>query len=104
MKRTDQDHLNLLCDISDLSDILTGSVNIEQFLQQTIKLVARHLKADVCSIYLYEEKSDALVLEDTIGLNPEAVGKIRLKSGEGLVGKCLAKGQPTIQIPGGKTQ
>jgi len=80
------DHLNLLCDLGELSSLLTGSENIENFLQKTAVMVAKHLDADVCSIYLYDDGEGELVLRSTIGLNPTAVGTIRMKPGEGLVG------------------
>jgi phosphotransferase system, enzyme I, PtsP len=96
MKRKNRDHLSLLCDIGELADLLTGSENIFTFLQRIVEMVARHLDADVCSIYLYEEKSEELVLTATVGLNPNAVGKIRMKMGEGLVGNTLSTRKPLV--------
>jgi phosphotransferase system enzyme I (PtsP) len=86
MKQKDRHHIHLLCDISELIVLLSGSEDIENFLQRMIEMVARHMDADVCSIYLYEEKSKELVLKATIGLNPGAIGHVRMKIGEGLVG------------------
>jgi len=94
MNRKDHHHLNLLCSVSELAALLAGSENIENFLQRTVEMVARHMSADVCSIYLLDEKSNELILKATVGLNPEAVGKIRLKIGEGLVGTTLEKLEP----------
>ncbi|MCX5883505.1 MAG: GAF domain-containing protein, partial [Deltaproteobacteria bacterium] len=85
---------NQLCDIGDLATLLTGSSNIENFLQRTAAMVSRHLEAEVCSIYLFDDQSRELVLKATIGLNPEAVNQIRMKAGEGLVGYTLIKQQP----------
>ncbi|MBI5592414.1 MAG: phosphoenolpyruvate--protein phosphotransferase [Deltaproteobacteria bacterium] len=93
-KTKKRDHLNLLCDIGDLATLLTGSSNIENFLQRTAVMVSRHLEADVCSIYLFDDQARELVLKATIGLNPEAVNNVRMKSGEGLVGCTLIKQQP----------
>jgi phosphotransferase system enzyme I (PtsP) len=94
MKRKDRHHLHLLCDISQLAALLTGSEDIENFLQRTVEMIARHMNADVCSIYLYDEISGDLVLDATIGLNPAAIGNVRMKIGEGLVGTTLAKREP----------
>jgi phosphotransferase system enzyme I (PtsP) len=94
MKVKSYDHLNLLCDIGELAALLSGSKNIDSFLQRTVEMVARHMSADVCSIYLLDEKSNELILKATIGLNPEAVGNLRLKIGEGLVGTTLGNLQP----------
>ena len=94
MPRKDRDHFSLLCDIGDLAALVTGSHNIETFLDSAVKLVSRHLKADVCSIYLYDESADELVLKATVGLNPRAVGRIRMKPGDGLVGTTFAELHP----------
>ncbi len=94
-KRKEQ--LNLLCDIGDLAALLSESVDIEIFLQRTVSLVARNLSADVCSVYLYDEQADELVLRATMGLNSEAVGKVRMKLGEGLVGITLERLQPICE-------
>lgn len=101
MPRKDRDHLNLLCDISDLAALVTGSHNIESFLDSTVKLVSRHLAADVCSIYLYDEASEELVLRATVGLNPRAVGRVRMKPGEGLVGTTFDQLQPMREAHAG---
>ena len=86
MIKKERDHLNLVCDLSDLATLVTGSQDIESFLQQTVNLMSRHLEASVCSIYFYEETSGTLVLKATRGLNPKAVGRVRMPPGEGLVG------------------
>ena len=97
IKSRNRDHLNLLCDIGDLAALLTSSSNIQNFLQRTAVMVAKHLSADVCSIYLFDRDARELVLAATVGLNPEAVGQIRMKPGEGLVGCTLVKQQPICE-------
>jgi phosphotransferase system enzyme I (PtsP) len=102
MKKKGRRHLHLLCDISELAALLIGSENIESFFQQAVEMVARHMEADVCSIYLLDENSEELVLKATIGLNPEAVGEIRMKIGEGLVGTTLQKLKPMREGSAGR--
>jgi phosphotransferase system enzyme I (PtsP) len=97
MKSKNRDHLNLLCDIGELANLIIGSADIQGFLQQTVEMVARHLNADVGSIYLYDDTTRDLVLQATIGLNPSAVGLVRMKSGEGLVGKTFESLQPICE-------
>jgi phosphotransferase system, enzyme I, PtsP len=87
MTSKNRDHLNLLCDIGELATLIIGSTDIQGFLQQTVEMVARYLNADVGSIYLYDDTTFDLVLQATVGLNPSAVGRVRMKSGEGLVGR-----------------
>ena len=97
-----RDHLNLLCDVGDLAALVTGSSNIENFLQRTAVMVSRHLYADVCSIYLYDDQAGELVLKATIGLNPEVIGHLRMKPGEGLVGTTFLKQQPICEGSAGQ--
>ena len=92
-----QNLLNMLCDLSDLSALVTGSENIENFLLRTVALVSGHLGTPVCSIYLYDETADELVLKATVGLNPEAVGRVRMGSGQGLVGTVMATRKPVCE-------
>lgn len=100
-KKKGLDPLDLLCDIGELAALLSGSENIESFLQHTVALVSRHLGADVCSIYLFDEQSKELVLKATIGLNPRAVDRIRMKPGEGLVGTTLKEMKPILEASAG---
>ncbi|MEH0018356.1 MAG: phosphoenolpyruvate--protein phosphotransferase [Desulfobacter sp.] len=93
MNIREPDHLNLLCDMGDLTAIVAGDSDIETFLERTTILVAKHLKAHVCSIYLAGSRSGDLVLNATRGLNPDAVRQVRMKPGEGLVGKCFSTGK-----------
>jgi phosphotransferase system enzyme I (PtsP) len=97
-----QDLLNMLCDLSDLSALVTGSENIENFLQRTVVLVSKHLGTPVSSIYLYDETADQLVLTATVGLNARAIGHVRMNSGEGLVGTVMATRQPVREGHAGR--
>ncbi|MGD1969063.1 MAG: phosphoenolpyruvate--protein phosphotransferase [Desulfobacterales bacterium] len=90
----DHHHLHLLCDISELATLLTASEDIEIFFQHTVEMITRHMNADVCSIYLFDEMSKDLVLDATKGLNPAAIGTVRMKIGEGLVGTTFSKLEP----------
>ena len=97
MTSKNRDHLNLLCDIGELATLIIGNTDIQGFLQQTVEMVARHLNADVGSIYLYDDTTFDLVLQATVGLNPSAVGRVRMKSGEGLVGKTFESLRPICE-------
>ncbi|MCG8566830.1 MAG: phosphoenolpyruvate--protein phosphotransferase [Desulfobacterales bacterium] len=82
-------HLDLLHNMGELTGLVTGDSDIETFLDKTVHLVATHLNAHVCSIYLFEEGENLLILKATQGLNPDAVDFVRMKPGEGLVGHCF---------------
>ena len=94
MTEPQRQHLSLLCDIGELSNLIIESRDINGFLQQTVQLVAAHLHADVGSIYLYDDDLGELTLKATVGLDSSSVGKVRMKIGEGLVGTTMAQMAP----------
>ena len=91
------DHLKLLCDIGELNWIFSDRVSTRRFLQKTVAIVAAHMQADVCSIYLYEEEKKELVLKATQGLHPDSIERVKLSLGEGLVGLAVQELQPVCE-------
>ena len=73
-----------------MHDAVAQEGSVQERLDQLTSVIASHVVADVCSIYL-RRPDDDLELYSTQGLNREAVHKTRLKWGEGLVG-LVAKG------------
>jgi phosphotransferase system enzyme I (PtsP) len=59
-----------------------------------VKRVRETMHTDVCSIYLTERSTGTLVLSATEGLNPAAIGKVRLDSEQGLVGLAATSSEP----------
>lgn len=90
-------HLHLLSDMNELTALLVGTMTVDDFLKKTVEMVARHLDVDVCSIYLYDEPTNELYLAATFGLAPQAVGTVRMKVGEGLVGHCMSLLSPVCE-------
>lgn len=97
MQNTDRDHLSLLYDMGELSGLIRESSDIANLLDRTVAMISQHLRAEVCSIYLYDEETRELVLKATKGLNPEAVEKVRMAYGTGLVGATLSGLEPIIE-------
>ena len=97
VRNTDRDHLSLLYDIGELSGLIRESSDIANLLDRTVTMTSQHLRAEVCSIYLYDEETRELVLKATKGLNPEAVEKVRMAYGTGLVGATLAGLEPILE-------
>jgi phosphotransferase system enzyme I (PtsP) len=60
-------------------------------LRMMVEVVASEFAADVCSVYVMRP-GDLLELAATWGLKQEAVGRTRLRVGEGIVGLCAATG------------
>ena len=91
------DHLKLLCDIGELNWIFSDRASTKAFLQRIVGIVATHMRADVCSIYLFDEGKCELTLKATKGLHPDSVERVRLKLGEGLVGLALQQLEPVCE-------
>lgn len=92
-----KNNVALVCDIGELAGLFEKSVHLEDFLQNAVSIVAFHMKAAVCSIYLYNEEGHALVLTANQGFNPESIGRVRLKIGEGLVGTAFEERRPILE-------
>jgi phosphotransferase system enzyme I (PtsP) len=93
-ERDATEHFKLMADISEVTALLAESPDLQGFLDRAVVMVADHLRAQVCSIYLYDDSTRILSLSATQGLSPEAVGSVELKIGEGLVGKALQELRP----------
>lgn len=88
------DGMSLIHAVADLAELLGRRTTMNRFLYDLVNVVAAHLRADVCSVYLYDVEQNLLVLRATKGLNPELVGKVRLAPGEGLTGHAFLHNQP----------
>ena len=62
-------------------------------LEAIVAIVAGELVAEVCSAYALRP-GEILELRATHGLNPSAIGRTRLRVGEGIVGLVAATGAP----------
>jgi len=82
-------NINMICDIAELSSLFEKSSSLDDFLQAAVSVVAYHMRAAVCSIYIYDDATRMLTLRATQGLSQEAVGKVQLRLGKGLVGLSL---------------
>jgi len=80
--------------LSDIARLLQTSKRDDNPLRHIVKLVRQAMKADVCSIYILEE--DQLVLVATDGLDPEAVGQVRMSINRGLTGLVAETLEPVV--------
>lgn len=83
------DSERLLYEVNELSHLFRESASIETLLNKAVEMVADRTQSAVCSIYLYNPADRTLMLRATRGLNPESVGSVRLRLGQGLTGLAL---------------
>ncbi len=94
---TKRNHTQLICDIGELVGLFVDTTSLEAFLQKIAEMVSEHMGSEVCSIYLYYDDTQELVLKATRGLRPEAIGNVRLKLGEGLTGIAMKEMRPICE-------
>lgn len=78
---------NIIQDVNDAS-------GLEQALNVTVQRIRQVMQVDAVSVYFRDNKTEQLVLMATDGLNPDAIGKIRLDQGKGLIGLVLTQAEP----------
>jgi phosphotransferase system enzyme I (PtsP) len=79
--------------LARLRDVMAGSGSAQRRLDKIVTLIAAEMGAEVCSCYVMRA-GDILELFATVGLNPDAVHRTRLRVGEGLVGDVAAHARP----------
>ena len=87
-------NVDLVCDVAELISVFDAEKKDKDILQSVVSTVAWHMRAAVCSIYIYDEESRELTLRATQGLRPEAVGTVKLALGEGITGRVLRELRP----------
>jgi phosphotransferase system enzyme I (PtsP) len=68
--------------------------DLQQALNIIVQRVKEHVKVDVASVYLTDTDHTQLILMATEGFRKGAIGKVRLNSGEGLVGMVVEREEP----------
>jgi phosphotransferase system enzyme I (PtsP) len=79
--------------LRQIREAMAGGGPAQARLDMVVRIIARSMVAEVCSIYL-RRASGETELFATEGLNPDAVHKTRLKAGEGLVGEVARSAAP----------
>jgi phosphotransferase system enzyme I (PtsP) len=75
--------------LEDISALILHSHDLQETLDNIVQLVAKRMRSDVCSIYLLEDDGETLRLAATRGLSKSSVGKITMKTSEGLSGLVI---------------
>lgn len=73
---------------------VTAAKDLDQALEVIVVRMKKAMAVDVCSIYLVDKSLDENVLMATDGLNAEAVGVVRLKKNQGLIGLVGEREEP----------
>jgi two-component system, sensor histidine kinase PdtaS len=89
-------HLRLL---TETIAAVNSTLDLEEVLGLVARKVAEALEADACFVYLYDERTDELVLRATHGTRVEEMTRRpKMRPGEGITGSAAAERAP-ITIP-----
>jgi two-component system, sensor histidine kinase PdtaS len=87
-------HLRLL---TETTAAVNSTLDLEEVLHLVAEKVAAALEADACFVYLYDERSDELVLRATHGTHvSEMTRRPRMRPGEGITGTAAAQRAPVM--------
>lgn len=75
--------------LKSISEVIAANDDLSSVLAAIVDILAENLNTDVCSVYIYNEDEDELVLAATCGLNKDTIGKICLKPGAGITGSAF---------------
>jgi two-component system, sensor histidine kinase PdtaS len=87
-------HLRLL---TETTAAVNSSLDLQEVLELVASKVADALGTDACFVYLYDERSDELVLRATHGTRVEELTRTpRMRPGEGITGVAAAARAPVM--------
>ncbi len=92
-QRADREQKEIIT-LEEISMLASSDYDLKDVLRAVAEKTARRLGVDICSVYLWD--GEYLVLSGTYGLAQEAVGKARLKIGEGITGSAVAAKKPLL--------
>ncbi len=93
-----QNRTEQLSVLVELGRIVADSEGTRETLQKIAALLAKKFRVEVCSIYLLNRSRDLLILEASVGLNPESIGKVSMSPWEGLTGLTLEQKEPLFVV------
>jgi transcriptional regulator with GAF, ATPase, and Fis domain len=92
-QRADREQKEIIT-LEEISMLASSDYDLDEVLKGVVEKTAKRLGVDICSIYLWD--GEYLVLRGTYGLAQEAVGKARLKIGEGITGSAVEARKPLL--------
>jgi signal transduction protein with GAF and PtsI domain len=72
--------------LHEVAKDISGNVELGELLHRIIEMVMHFIITDSCLIYLYDKHNDELILTASSHPQSKALGRIKLKMGEGVTG------------------
>ena len=87
---------SLLLTLEEISQLVSHARDPAETLTSIVRLIQGRIGTDVCSAYLLEPERGELVLGATVGLEPSSVGRVRMRTDEGLTGLVAERMAPVM--------
>ena len=84
--------------LHEVAKDISGNLELKELLKRVVDMVMNFTTADSCFVYLYDRKSDELVLSASSHPEDKNLGIIKLKIGEGVTGWAAREKKP-IALP-----
>lgn len=82
--------------LEDIGTLIARSHDLQETLEDITKIIADRMNADVCSLYMLDPQDKRLTLWATTGLDRAAVGKVSMRTEEGLSGLVIERMEPVL--------
>lgn len=79
--------------IRDIGKLIADTNSIETNLNLITSYLCQLMSIEVCSIYVYSQDEDTLLLAGNSGFQTENIGKFSLKPNQGITGKVFTSGE-----------
>ncbi len=80
--------------IQQVNSAANSSLDLSRVLELTVQAVQHVTSSDLCSVYLYDDRRNDLVLRSSTGLSQRVIGRARMLLGEGITGWAAQTGKP----------
>jgi signal transduction protein with GAF and PtsI domain len=80
--------------LHQISQAISGNLNLEDVLRHILELVTEVTKGDSCLLYLMDKSNEELILRASQNPHPKIIGRIKVKVGEGITGWVARERQP----------
>ena len=76
--------------------LILESDDLKETLESVVGVVADRMRTEVCSLYLLNDEQEELKLWATTGLDRDAIGKVEMRTDEGLTGLVIETMQKVV--------
>ncbi len=76
--------------------LILESEDLKETLESVVGVVADRMRTEVCSLYLLNDQQEELKLWATTGLDRDAIGKVEMRTDEGLTGLVIETMQKVV--------